>query len=131
MPSDIRPFEKIIIDPEKRADLAEFIEGALDIRTDAAHNAIPFLLQQLDLLERKQRDYGPRNISGFGTFGILVRMNDKFERLKTLFGAGKRRRARIRESITDTLTDLGNYSLIARMVEAGAWPTAEKPEASK
>lgn len=94
---------------------------ALNIQTKAGHVFIKFALANALLFDKKQRDYGPRNISGFGTFGVVVRMNDKHERLKTLFGKGRRKRA-TNESIIDTLRDISNYATIALMVERGEWP---------
>ena len=35
-----------------------------------------------ELLEKKNRDYGTRNLLTFGNLGILVRLSDKLERLK-------------------------------------------------
>jgi len=75
-------------------------------------------------MDQKQQDYGPRNISGFGTFGVVVRMNDKFERLKSLFNKGRRRRA-VNESIIDTFRDISNYATIALMIETNQWPMDE------
>jgi hypothetical protein len=48
-------------------------------------------------------------------------MNDKMERLKTLFNKGRRKRA-INESIVDTFRDISNYAIIALMLELGRWP---------
>lgn len=65
----------------------------------------------------KQRDYGPKNIvdSPFGADkGILVRMWDKFARLKNLLNAGKTPK---NEPIFDTWVDIIGYSLIAIMVQ--------------
>ncbi len=101
--------------------LLEPIHKALDIKTNAGRNAIVYALCNVLLLDRKQLDYGPRNISGFGVFGVTVRMNDKMERLKTLFNKGRRLKA-TNESIEDTFRDIANYAIIALMVERGEWP---------
>lgn len=93
----------------------------LELKTPAAKIFVLYAIANAKLFDRKQQDYGPRNISGFGTFGVVVRMNDKFERLKTLFGKGRRKRA-TNESIIDTLRDISNYATIALMVERGEWP---------
>ncbi len=66
----------------------------------------------------KQRDYGPGNIAAFGEIGVLVRMNDKFERLKNLLKTGK---APKNESIEDSWVDLFNYPLIGVAVHRGWW----------
>lgn len=74
------------------------------------------------LLESKQRDYGPGNISrapGGALNGLMVRMNDKMERLKTLVYSTVEPN---NESIDDSLMDLANYCVIALMVRRGTWP---------
>lgn len=93
----------------------------IPVKTQAAKEFIRVALANALLMDRKQLDYGPRNISGFGVFGIMVRMNDKMERLKTLFGTGKRKAAK-NESIKDSLRDISNYGNIALLVELDRWP---------
>ena len=53
--------------------------------------------------------------------GLLLRMNDKMERLKNLFYDDGIDLAD--ESFEDTLLDLANYCVIALMVRNGEWPT--------
>ena len=75
-----------------------------------------------NLLISKQKDYGPGNINNaFGgpMNGLLVRMGDKFERIKNLIASGK---DPMHESIQDSFIDLANYSIIAMMVTSGNWP---------
>lgn len=93
----------------------------LELKTKAGQIALSIALENIKLLDNKQLDYGSKNVSGFGTFGVVVRMNDKFERIKNLF-KNKRRRA-INESIRDSFRDLSNYAIIAYMVETNQWPT--------
>ncbi len=93
----------------------------LNIQTLAGHNALRIALENIKLLDNKQLDYGSRNISGFATFGVVVRMNDKFERIKSLFNSGRRKRA-VNESILDSFKDISNYAIIAEMLETGKWP---------
>ena len=97
------------------------ILDSLGITTDAARNAALVSLANLKLFDNKQRDYGSRNISSFGVFGVIVRMNDKMERLKTLIST-KRRKA-VNESISDSLTDISNYAIIATLIDSKRWPT--------
>jgi hypothetical protein len=83
------------------------------------------------LFDRKQRDYGPGNIGdswqAFGMASLLVRMNDKMQRLLNLSRTGA---APENESVLDSLSDLANYATIARMCIAGEWPMKEpEPEA--
>jgi hypothetical protein len=76
-----------------------------------------------NILGSKQLDYGPGNINnapGGAINGILVRMNDKMERLKNLtyYSEGEPQN----ESIDDSLIDIANYAVIAMMVRRGSWP---------
>jgi hypothetical protein len=66
----------------------------------------------------KQRDYGPLNISKFGEYGVLVRSNDKLERLINLYNSGNNP---ANEPLDDSWLDLGNYSLIALMLRRDIW----------
>ena len=78
-----------------------------------------------NLLISKQRDYGPGNINnayGGPINGLMVRMGDKFERLKNLLASGQ---APQHESIEDSFKDLANYCIIAMMVTRGKWPESK------
>jgi len=75
-----------------------------------------------NLLISKQEDYGPGNVNnayGGPINGLLVRIGDKFERLKHLYGNGIEPN---HESIEDSFKDMANYAIIALMVERGLWP---------
>lgn len=119
-------FESVITDPLKRDALCDAIATQLNLQTLAAKRAVKYALNMLTLLEKKQLDYGPRNISDFGTTGVIIRMNDKMQRLKNL--AGKKRRKARNESVCDSFMDVGNYGIIGQMTEAEDWPSAEVPE---
>ena len=93
---------------------------AYKIETPAGREFLKVALANAQLMDRKQRDYGPRNISGFGMFGVVVRMNDKFERIKNLFN--NRRKKATNEGIRDSLRDISNYANIAIMLDEGSWP---------
>ena len=76
-----------------------------------------------NLLISKQLDYGPGNINNaFGgpINGLLVRIGDKFERLKNLFKKDKA--VPQHESIEDSFKDLANYAVIGIMIQRGKWP---------
>jgi len=68
------------------------------------------------LVIKKQMDYGPRNIMDFGEYGILVRLNDKLQRLINLF---KKDKEPENETIDDTWDDVGGYALVRKMVRKG------------
>jgi len=89
-----------------------------------------------ELLVDKQRDYGPGNILAFGEFGILVRANDKINRLINLLKKEhvkewleknepeilEKHKTELEpqfEAIEDTWMDLRNYPQIALMLRAG------------
>jgi hypothetical protein len=75
-----------------------------------------------NLLLKKHKDYGPKNISqspGGPLNGLRVRMWDKMARINHLldndFNA-------VNEPLEDSFADLANYSIIALMVMKGKWP---------
>ena len=108
------------IDAAFAVDINKLCE-TLKVETIAGKEFVKYSLANCLLFDRKQKDYGPRNIAGFGTFGVIVRMNDKHERLKSLFGKGRKKRAQ-NESILDSLRDIANYAIIASILEKGEWP---------
>ena len=65
------------------------------------------------LHERKNKDYGGafyKSMSKFGIVSLLIRFNDKFERLESLFKNGK---AEVTdESFEDTLRDIACYAIM-------------------
>lgn len=76
-----------------------------------------------DILIRKQKDYGPKNIMMFGLSGIIVRMYDKIARLNNLLeksggnlAEAEQANAVHGESIIDTLIDIIGYSTIGLMI---------------
>jgi hypothetical protein len=75
------------------------------------------------VLESKQRDYGPKNISqspGGPLNGLRVRMWDKLARINHLVDNGATPE---NESLKDSFLDLANYAIIAMMVLDGDWPS--------
>jgi hypothetical protein len=78
-----------------------------------------------NLLLRKHRDYGPKNIAhspGGPLNGLRVRMWDKIARINNLLDSGVKPS---NESLRDSYLDLLNYSAIAMMVLDGVWPEVE------
>lgn len=74
-----------------------------------------------DLYERKNHDYGDSFGQSFRDHGILagvIRIEDKFNRLKTLAGGAEQKVQD--ESIRDTLRDMANYAIMILLeMEAG------------
>ena len=87
--------------------------------------------EQYELFLLKQHDYGPGNIS-VGTqlqtseevklslTGLLFRMNDKIQRLKTLL-MGDKKAAVNGEPMEDAYLDVSNYGIMATIVSRGKW----------
>lgn len=106
------------------------IENSQRSTTQSNHNSNPTFASAVwevmdeigNLLITKQSDYGPGNVNNaFGgpINGLLVRIGDKFERLKNLF---KNKELPKHESIEDSFKDMANYAVIALMVQRGTWP---------
>lgn len=74
------------------------------------------LLETMKLMYiAKNHDYGnsfEKSCDEYGITAALVRMEDKFNRLKSLRNKDPKV---VTESIKDTLIDLANYSLMTRM----------------
>ena len=67
-------------------------------------------LEIVELLDRKRADYGTENIKKFGSYGVLVRVSDKVERLINL---SKRNDKPNFESIEDSWRDIAGYAILA------------------
>ena len=100
-------------DSDKRLD-SEFVANVWRI-LDTAGN----------LLIRKHKDYGPKNIShspGGALNGLRVRLWDKIARINNLLDSGVQPS---NESLRDSFLDLLNYSAIAMMVLDKTWPEVD------
>ena len=86
--------------------------------------------EQYELFCKKQMDYGPSNIAmgtGLGSninthlslVGLIVRINDKIQRLLNLVVTNKREAQN--EPIVDAFKDLSVYGIIAQIVKNGKW----------
>lgn len=76
-----------------------------------------------DLLIKKHKDYGPKNISNspYGaTNGLVVRMWDKIARIVNLTKDGKTVTAE-NEPLEDSFKDIANYGIIGLLVLRGKW----------
>ena len=86
--------------------------------------------EQYKLFCKKQKNYGPGNISvgsnletndevKLSLTGLWFRMNDKIQRLKQLIILGHN--DEVGESEQDTFQDLSVYGIIAQIVSAKKW----------
>lgn len=111
--------------PETLSAELDPLLAKLGCKSVQVREAAFIMCENLVLMEGKQADYGTSSVGRFGLFGVVVRMTDKFERIRNLFNQGRRRRA-INESIRDSFRDVANYAIIALMIEKGTWPDADK-----
>ena len=78
--------------------------------TDYVADHYKIALEIVELLDRKRADYGTENIKKFGSYGVLVRVSDKVERLINL---SKRNDKPNFESIEDSWRDIAGYAILA------------------
>ena len=85
--------------------------------------------EQWELFCKKQKDYGPKNISvgsnletedevKLALTGLWFRMNDKMQRFQQIVMNNQEPE---NESLMDTFMDLANYALIAQLVKEKVW----------
>lgn len=74
-----------------------------------------------NLVIRKQRDYGPKNITNSivqTEIAVAVRLTDKIARLVNLASSGKEAE---NESLKDTVDDIIGYGLVLKMYLEGTF----------
>ena len=71
--------------------------------------------EMVDIVCRKQHDYGHKNITNFGTIGVGIRVCDKIARIKNLTKVGDPEVHN--ESLKDSYVDIVGYSMIALMLQ--------------
>ena len=87
--------------------------------------------EQYELFCHKQHDYGPGNISvgtqlktkeelNLSLTGLLFRMNDKLQLVKTLIMTGRNSAVKD-EPLEDAYLDVSNYGIMATLVGRGKW----------
>ena len=89
---------------------------------DAALEKLLFaaFLKAFRIWQERQRKYGRNNIAKWGALGVLMRGDDKTERLRHIY-AGNRNES-LDESISDSWLDKVNYALMGAMLHWGWWP---------
>lgn len=74
------------------------------------------------LFRRKNKDYGNVNTVA-GLPGIVIRLVDKVARI---FNIMKHKELQVKdETVTDTLIDMVNYSIMGASMSVGEWPIAK------
>jgi len=80
------------------------------------------MVKLFDLFKTKQKSYGPYNISVFGERGVVIRSNDKIQRLIRMVWQ-EVKNPLTDETIEDTWGDLAVYAIIALLWRKGEWPS--------
>lgn len=109
-------------------EVALHVDGALveQVGEKFVSDVLATKMDEALVLIQKQAAYGPDNI-GRPPHGIspevalVVRSNDKMQRLGTLLSSGNAQPPGS-ESRLDSWGDLANYGSIGTMVETGRWP---------
>jgi len=101
--------------------LVDQIYEQLGCKEPQTKEIIKQFLSDIQLFDKKQRDYGPHNINKFGTLGVLIRSSDKIERLINLQGKSTSIPSNTDESVIDSWADLSVYGAIARTIDEGKW----------
>jgi hypothetical protein len=91
----------------------ELEEELLDVFEEAYH-----------LWCEKQRSYGPGNIAASGAPGVVLRTNDKLQRLMNVFFKGGLETIS-GEGIDDTFLDILNYGAIGYLCWHDLWPDVD------
>jgi hypothetical protein len=101
-------------------EMAQSLAAELGLKTDLGTTYLTEALRLAVMFDKKQQDYGSQNIARFGEKGVLVRANDKIERLRNLVWV-KGDATPNNESIADSWDDLAVYGVIGRMCRDGSW----------
>jgi len=75
-----------------------------------------------ELLIMKNEYYGDTNIEKIGKEGVLIRIEEKVERLKNMLS----KNLEGKETREDSWKDIAGYAIIGTMLERGKWTKKEK-----
>lgn len=114
---------------DKKSHSLEQMSFAFDINVPTGTSRawmqaiVDIVKANLELMSVKNHDYGRENISDFDWVGVVIRMNDKWQRLRNAvkFLLKGEKLAVSEETVDDIFNDLMNYAVIGRMVRNGRW----------
>ena len=97
-----------------------YLADQLGLKTYQARQALVHAVENLKVFDKKQQDYGPKNISGnpCPELAVAIRANDKVQRLMNLLYNNKEPN---NESVADAWSDLSNYGLIGTLLHKREW----------
>ena len=113
----------------KDSEVVNYIESAYPDMSDRFKQILD---EEYKLFCRKQHDYGSDNITlgedlskedgrMVSLTALVVRMNDKINRLKTIIIKNKGKNAVRQETYMDAFIDLSIYGIIAQLVAENKW----------
>lgn len=124
-PKMFKPIETYISKWMKSLQLGDAEESDTELATlvleRAGVQALQWLLdnhppfehgEMVQLLCRKQHDYGHNNITNFGIIGVAIRICDKIARIDNL----SKRNQPTNESLVDSYIDIVGYAMISIML---------------
>lgn len=97
------------------------------LKTDMGNHALNEAMSCVLLFDKKQQDYGSKNIAAFderdmNMLGVAIRLNDKVQRMMNLLQNRIYSKGRPNnESIKDNARDIANYGLILSLLEQELW----------
>ena len=97
------------------------------LKTDMGASALNESMSCVLLFDKKQQDYGSKNIASFedkdmNMLGTCIRLNDKVQRMMNLLSKRiKGKGEPNNESIKDNARDISNYGLILSLLEQDQW----------
>ena len=111
------------------AFLAAILSQALGLKTHMAKKALKAKIENIILFDRKQSDYGSKNIAAWdkkdlNILGVGFRLNDKLQRLMNLTWKrieNKESPDVENEPMLDTAKDIENYGTILELLESDEW----------
>jgi len=122
--------DNIPIESEDKMDQVDAMNYIEKEYPETAKEFHKIQFEQWETFCKKQMDYGPQNISmgtGVGeavnvplaTTALIIRINDKVQRLLNLVVTNKRKAQN--EPVEDAFKDLSVYGIIAQIVRNGKW----------
>jgi len=122
--------EQVMISNQKNNTdkVAENVFKLLGTKEPMTLEVLKVMMECAVLFDKKQHDYGSRNIAGWNNknqniFGVLVRLNDKIQRLANLLEKERNGQSPQVESekLSDTAQDICNYGAILELLVTNRW----------
>ena len=109
-------------------EMIKILSQFLNLKTEMGAERIRVAFKAIKLFDKKQNDYGSRNIRfsdipEMNTLGVTIRLNDKIQRMLNLGLKGlKGGDSQVKdESLWDTATDVCNYGAILMILLSDRW----------